>query len=1202
MIFEEGESNPLVVKLKEILAQEDTVLFIGAGLSQWSGLPSWPDLIQELADFLDQNGLSSELVRKEASGNDLIQAASYGVDQLTKPQFSEFIRKACRVGIATPHAVHKKVVKLGPRCFITTNYDHLLEDVIRQEQSEHIFRVVNNKQFTEIANIIQARSRDYIFKPHGDIDDIDSIILTREQYRTLHGDRIAALKAMETLLVSRPIVFLGFGLKDLDFMYLKDLIANTYKGGACDNYAIMADVTKQQIDYWRNNYGIHILTYQSAGKGHALQLDILDYLLEAPYERSMEISEEQLSSNQVLSIARYGAGLIYKLDVDSVSELPLQVTLSERHLQRNKLSSAIRYDDTRVEYFLENISTNALLIGNPGAGKSYALKKFCTRMAAELRDICLTNPEKFSDVTIPIYLDLKYYKGDLWKMVEGVLPPELPFSLLLKKGNIKLFLDSFNEMPREHFENNKYEQDFTYFLHEIKPFRVIIASRTNEGLQKFGFVEFQLEHINKEFIEKHLETSGYHIEGRFRSEIIKLLQIPLFFRLYSEGRIDVDHPHLVYESFFTKLEKKFEKKYKESVDMSQILAPIAYSSIEEGQEALTLTQLESQLDNLLCQVNISSCDAGEFINWLIAQGVLVPAPDLHLAFFHQSITEYLAAKELSKNYIVAPEILERCLMNTRWDQALFLVLGFLKEEKANNFIQQILKADLTLAIRAVKYIENENDLNSIIAEILDHINDIIDPSDMRSYFDICFTLDRLPVSFDHEEELRKMLRKHNMLGGAAAKLLVDLRGDSVKDELIEDVFNNPSDYNYCTKVGEVLRPFASLDDLIDIMGRLKYKEQKVKEDEVTGLTSGLANLFYDIELGNLLDSFQPWQKLNDVQLDFISDILFHNRTGISLSYCVDLARLGITEAMFPLYMKLAFPDDEKEVNIDLFDERLVNELILSLGGERAGMWAIRILRIICQHRADLSELIKTFASQKKGILQLSLLYSNIDKDSIAFWNKTNQMANGGIPNLDSEPLVLLQGFDIEWAGKEQVLINLLKQRKMEFTRFLLEPLLRPRGQDFEISLELLKPLEWWLDWMNEVIETKGEDEGYWFCNRLGHLLSTYSSDEALSAFISLFNKNDCPYRKVLADYVLNGIPDLSTDMLSDNAISFLITDLSRERIDIFHYVLGSIATESFVREHLIPLLSLDDHVLKSNLRNVLRIAGQRHRRRYIRES
>jgi hypothetical protein len=215
-------------QLKHALKQEDTVLFIGSGISCWAGLPSWTGLINRLADYLEASGGDAEIVRRELK-HDLLQAASYGFDQLTPPQTGEFIRRACQFGTITPHEIHRKIVSLGPRCFITTNYDQLIEESLRRWQPARSFQVVTNRQPFEEADIVQARAIDFIFKPHGDVGNIGSIVLTREQYRKLleGGDWKHTLETLKTLLVTRCVVYLGFGLRDPDFLLLRDVLANT---------------------------------------------------------------------------------------------------------------------------------------------------------------------------------------------------------------------------------------------------------------------------------------------------------------------------------------------------------------------------------------------------------------------------------------------------------------------------------------------------------------------------------------------------------------------------------------------------------------------------------------------------------------------------------------------------------------------------------------------------------------------------------------------------------------------------------------------------------------------------------------------------------------------------------------------------------------------------------------------------------------
>jgi hypothetical protein len=182
-------------RLKALLQYPDTVMFIGSGISGWSGLPTWPQAIELLAKRLDEDGMGGDLVRAEASRGDLLQAASYGFDKLTKHQVGEFIRSLCRYGTAKPSEIHHRIVEFGARCYITTNYDNLIEESIRTWQPNRSMRPpITNRQLTEMAEIVHARATDFIFKPHGDASDSESIILTREQYRQLlpSGERHAA--------------------------------------------------------------------------------------------------------------------------------------------------------------------------------------------------------------------------------------------------------------------------------------------------------------------------------------------------------------------------------------------------------------------------------------------------------------------------------------------------------------------------------------------------------------------------------------------------------------------------------------------------------------------------------------------------------------------------------------------------------------------------------------------------------------------------------------------------------------------------------------------------------------------------------------------------------------------------------------------------------------------------------------------------
>lgn len=49
-------TNEVLAGLKQALKDESTVLFIGSGVSVWSGLPRWNTLLLDLADIIESKG------------------------------------------------------------------------------------------------------------------------------------------------------------------------------------------------------------------------------------------------------------------------------------------------------------------------------------------------------------------------------------------------------------------------------------------------------------------------------------------------------------------------------------------------------------------------------------------------------------------------------------------------------------------------------------------------------------------------------------------------------------------------------------------------------------------------------------------------------------------------------------------------------------------------------------------------------------------------------------------------------------------------------------------------------------------------------------------------------------------------------------------------------------------------------------------
>lgn len=251
-------------EIKRIINQKGTVLFIGSGISTWSGLPTWGRLMEEMADYIDKKGISSDEIRKYAFTQPLL-AADFGCAELTNEEFEVFIKASCKYKEAKPHMIHNLITNLGPNCYITTNYDDLIEQTLKNKRLVQKYNIVTNNDPMKCGSIIQLKSDYFIFKPHGDLDKPNSIILSGEQYNNLYnnGDKYYTYRSLETLLLTRNVVFLGFGLKDPDFLNIMGKIRNEFSRNPITHYAIMADVSESEQAYWDKNYGIKILSYMT---------------------------------------------------------------------------------------------------------------------------------------------------------------------------------------------------------------------------------------------------------------------------------------------------------------------------------------------------------------------------------------------------------------------------------------------------------------------------------------------------------------------------------------------------------------------------------------------------------------------------------------------------------------------------------------------------------------------------------------------------------------------------------------------------------------------------------------------------------------------------------------------------------------------------------------------------------------------------
>lgn len=184
------------------LRNEEASVFVGAGLSGGAGIVDWKGLLQEFADDLK---LDLEIE------TDLTLVAQYHLNRelgrsrirLHKKLVAEFGKKV------SPSRAHAALAKLPIDVIWTSNYDSLVEDSLRA--AGKMPRIKNSS-----STLIELGQRGdcTIYKLHGDLNDPETIVLTRDDYRDYVRKFPGFRDRLRSDLSERTFLFLGFSFTD----------------------------------------------------------------------------------------------------------------------------------------------------------------------------------------------------------------------------------------------------------------------------------------------------------------------------------------------------------------------------------------------------------------------------------------------------------------------------------------------------------------------------------------------------------------------------------------------------------------------------------------------------------------------------------------------------------------------------------------------------------------------------------------------------------------------------------------------------------------------------------------------------------------------------------------------------------------------------------------------------------------------------
>ncbi|EDP95078.1 SIR2 family protein [Kordia algicida OT-1] len=226
--------------LFDLIRKEEVIIWAGAGMSMYAGYPSGNRLKEILINSLS-DGEKKE-IDKSLSLIDLTDQ----IFQLKNGSRNHIIKVLKKTFNAKPvsTSTHEDLAKIPHfKTIITTNYDKLFESSYESLNHNVIFSK-NHIPYIENKKV-------NIFKVHGDLNDPDSIVLTKSDYTnffTERNDDNTYWSIVRERLATNSVLFIGYSLEDINTNVIFDRIINSLGVNRKECFFVSPNLSQPKIN------------------------------------------------------------------------------------------------------------------------------------------------------------------------------------------------------------------------------------------------------------------------------------------------------------------------------------------------------------------------------------------------------------------------------------------------------------------------------------------------------------------------------------------------------------------------------------------------------------------------------------------------------------------------------------------------------------------------------------------------------------------------------------------------------------------------------------------------------------------------------------------------------------------------------------------------------------------------------------------
>ncbi len=259
--------------LKQALARQKLVIFVGAGVSRNSGLPTWGQMVQTFADRIGYPSIERLAMEEYIR----IPQYYYCMDESEgHSDYYQLLRDLICVD-AKSNILDELIVSLNPRHLVTTNYDKLLDQIAD-----------NYEVIREDRELLKGTANQYLIKMHGDIDQVEKLVFKEEDYLYYSETHRLMEVFLKSLLIDHVFLFVGYSLNDYNLKtfvsWIEYIVQEMrFKDGMHKNYFVSSSVHAEK-DYLQKYYegkGLEVINLYNLPK------EVKDQIWRVPLEEDL---------------------------------------------------------------------------------------------------------------------------------------------------------------------------------------------------------------------------------------------------------------------------------------------------------------------------------------------------------------------------------------------------------------------------------------------------------------------------------------------------------------------------------------------------------------------------------------------------------------------------------------------------------------------------------------------------------------------------------------------------------------------------------------------------------------------------------------------------------------------------------------------------------------------------------------------------